>query len=1452
MVTVYISNSGSDDYTVDGAADNVQINAALAYANTNGTPSAPITTYLRGPYTYDISAQLFAGSNTILTGDTTAVLRLHNSASWGIWKPIINQIGGLGTATQNFEMSNITLDGNYANQPEYAASQWGDGYYPGLYFAGTFANPVRNVNIHDMTIKNTLTDGVRLSYANGINFYKNKTIECMHEGIFVMRSLNAEVYNNDFTVRTNSGGRCYNSQNVRFYNNTTRPYALNSLAGGFGFQIEDNSIDSLITTNNIECFNNTITNGWCGGIWCVDVRGTATNKNIKIHDNTITGSGLIPHITYNAGITIQGFNGIEVYNNVIKDCYNAGILVASAPSGGSGYIYHLDDNVVSGTKDTLATSSAYIGAGHGCGIVNRVPSAVSIIANGNIVSGSAVADYYQVTNTNDVPTTPPVKIVPAIRINEIDEIVDYYIDNYSSYVNGYPIKILGYESDTDQSISTDKPPGFDGWVLGDFGSDGASINLRCFGYGKEDVRRALASWKRAGRTYVELGGDSTGWQVSGICRNHSARRDLDAGDTVGEAEPYKYNIVFYCDTPFEESVQKHVRARKVTYSGEQWSSDNVYAGNIIKNPSFEEWTQSTTQTWETSAAAADNEWRCVRHAPELSQFCAVAATGTADTLIQISSDGDSWAIPSGITDAANCNNQWRGLTWGSSVGVDPLDAENMLPGAWVATSITGTGNRVITSVDGVTWIERTSAADNNWGSVCYIRDDDEGIYRYVAVAYSGSNRVMYSDDGGESWTAVASADETNLWLTVCYSDSLKRVVALAYNGTAGYRAMYSDDYGETWTIAATPADQFWTNVIWVGYLGLFVAVSESGTQRVMTSPDGETWTLQTTPATAVNEWRSITCAPELQLLVVVAQSGTGNRVMSSPDAVTWTAGTSALDKDWTSLCFASNISKFVAVGKNESGIASAVMSSDNYGRYTDIAPDGWTLVTAGQARSEVSQEGVLALCITGDGSEETPGMISQPVQFEAGVTYSLTGFCQKVGAEGSGVIDIFSNSQSLISLEWSPEGGYSQLQETIKFEVSPVDAEIRVYGSGTPPGTTQLYIDNLCLQKLSDFEIDDVGNDIATTGTVATIPDISIEAQGSLSGSVSGGETAGETNVWLDSYYVGATSYTTYQYEDFYTHTYPEKTGVKYRVDALGIKGAVLSNGGISYSRIEIYFGASKVATYDMPGCTTILPSYTTRSVAPALTSAAGQSVTLKYYLKAASSAVRVYNRDATATVTEILSTPTVETDAGVSVFNVSDPLTQMRLCNKVFPGLRLAVNADGTGSMRYSENFSDATYQTVVKSRSGDTYSSTLKQVSLTGSLVWEFDSLNPMTGIPYTIIYVISGIPKLQISLDNATWYDCDSNTGDSITTTQITRELDKASGLRLNGQTKFYLKLAPASGTLVIGSIYMFSWLITIDAEHPKIDATGEPNVFEVAMTNDVPCVITLKFPDRHWVG
>jgi hypothetical protein len=104
---------------------------------------------------------------------------------------------------------------------------------------------------------------------------------------------------------------------------------------------------------------------------------------------------------------------------------------------------------------------------------------------------------------------------------------------------------------------------------------------------------------------------------------------------------------------------------------------------------------------------------------------------------------------------------------------------------FVAVADTGTGNRVMTSPNGTTWMSRTSAADNAWNSVCWAPE----LSLFVAVAFTGTgNRVMTSPDG-ITWTSRTSAAD-NGWLSVCWAPELSVFVAVADTG-AGNRVMTS-------------------------------------------------------------------------------------------------------------------------------------------------------------------------------------------------------------------------------------------------------------------------------------------------------------------------------------------------------------------------------------------------------------------------------------------------------------------------------------------------------------------------------------------------------------------------------------------------------------------------------------------------------------------------------------
>jgi hypothetical protein len=256
-------------------------------------------------------------------------------------------------------------------------------------------------------------------------------------------------------------------------------------------------------------------------------------------------------------------------------------------------------------------------------------------------------------------------------------------------------------------------------------------------------------------------------------------------------------------------------------------------------------------TW-TSRTTNANAHESVCWSPELAIFCAVASTGT-NNRVMTSTNGTSWTTQSTASVTA-CT--WKSVCWSSELRL------------FVAVADSGT-NRVMTSPNGVTWTQRTPAADNAWGSVCWSPE----LVLFVAVSSDGTDRVMTSSDG-INWTAQISS---HISRCVCWSSELGLFVAPGFS-TSGDKVAISSN-GITWTLQNAASNLNWANISWCSELGLFVAVANNATSAsLMTSPDAITWNSQTVPT---QTWYGITWSPELGLVCIVGQSGTGNRVLSS-------------------------------------------------------------------------------------------------------------------------------------------------------------------------------------------------------------------------------------------------------------------------------------------------------------------------------------------------------------------------------------------------------------------------------------------------------------------------------------------------------------------------------------------------------------------------------------------
>jgi hypothetical protein len=282
--------------------------------------------------------------------------------------------------------------------------------------------------------------------------------------------------------------------------------------------------------------------------------------------------------------------------------------------------------------------------------------------------------------------------------------------------------------------------------------------------------------------------------------------------------------------------------------------------------------ENAVSTW-TGRTIDANFWDSITWSPELSLFVAVATSGT--NRVATSPDGITWT---GRTIDANA---WYGITWSPELSL------------FVAVAISGT-NRVATSPDGITWTSRTIDDANDWRSVTWSPE----LSLFVAVASSGTNRVATSNLGiptplntpmAHPGQLVVDTPTGNVGIgtstpgydldiagDVNLSGSLRIGGVVQTFGGSDVSYSTVENAVSTWTGRTIDANN-WQGITWSPELSLFVAVADTGTNRVATSPDGITWTGRTIDA---NGWYGITWSPELSLFAAVASGGT-NRVATS-------------------------------------------------------------------------------------------------------------------------------------------------------------------------------------------------------------------------------------------------------------------------------------------------------------------------------------------------------------------------------------------------------------------------------------------------------------------------------------------------------------------------------------------------------------------------------------------
>jgi hypothetical protein len=389
---IVVAGDGSGDFNCDGSNDHVEINAALQHVAK--TPELT-TVYLKGPFTYEIRDTILLPSNTILTGDKTAVIKLGSNINWLTYKPMIanqNYLSGhYLTGDHDIEVYGFEINGNREGNPKINSGQ----NYHNM-FVFKFC---RNISVHDMYLHNNHNDAVVFQSSDNLKYYNNTINRIGHDGLYAYKSTNVEVYNNRITNRINCSFRIYNTNHASVHDNVIDSYN----EGGAGIQIEKES--EAYPMDDVEIYNNVIYRTSRAGIWVYGMGNPYPKQqvaNLHIHHNKIYDAGIHGSSDWVGGIVINGFWDALIENNVIDGCYGAAIAhkwVSTWKPYGSGYTTIVRNNIITNTRP-------HVSAGRGVGIMNAMSDTHTFILEYNCLYNNPGGNYINASSTTDIYADP--------------------------------------------------------------------------------------------------------------------------------------------------------------------------------------------------------------------------------------------------------------------------------------------------------------------------------------------------------------------------------------------------------------------------------------------------------------------------------------------------------------------------------------------------------------------------------------------------------------------------------------------------------------------------------------------------------------------------------------------------------------------------------------------------------------------------------------------------------------------------------------------------------------------------------------------------------------------------------------------------------------------------------------------------------------------------------------
>jgi len=386
---VYVATDGTGDYNCDGTNDEIEINQALSYIDSQGGGTVHLKTG-----TYIIDNQIKIYSNTIFEGvnSLNTIIKIKDWSSIQQETPFIinsnfdNYIDT--TVNSNITLRNFSFDGNRINNED--ASHWpGDSWHTAVAFKGASDIIINAVNVY-----NNLNDAFQFEFCNTTNVTDCSTSNIGHDAIYYIYSYHLLAENNTFDLAADAGVRTDNSNHILIKNNyifDKDGYGGNAIE--IAYRDQTSIMDDLIIENNI------IEQAPLSGIALYTDDPSITNGSI-IRNNVIFQVGSTSELSESAGINITNFDNIIIQNNTIYNCVGSGIRFGSE-------WYYTNSNIARSATITnnIITGNTVYGSDNVYGI--EVLDITSVNSNYNNIWDNKSGNYYSCTQgTNDISIDP--------------------------------------------------------------------------------------------------------------------------------------------------------------------------------------------------------------------------------------------------------------------------------------------------------------------------------------------------------------------------------------------------------------------------------------------------------------------------------------------------------------------------------------------------------------------------------------------------------------------------------------------------------------------------------------------------------------------------------------------------------------------------------------------------------------------------------------------------------------------------------------------------------------------------------------------------------------------------------------------------------------------------------------------------------------------------------------